>query len=81
MCVVNTQHLPREANSTKRRFRNFGARGVGCAVSFDATQNAFLEKKRSRSTSVLLPSQPSNSDKDFMASFFGQEPESGAKQN
>ena len=40
--------------------------------SFDATLNAFLEKKRSRSTSVLLPSLPSDGDKAFMASFFQQ---------
>ena len=41
--------------------------------SFDATLNDFLEKKRSRSTSVLLPSLPSEGDKAFMASFFKSE--------
>lgn len=56
-------------------------RSASDVQSFDATLNAFLEKKRSRSTSVLLPSQPSNGDQDFMASFFGQEMETNAKEN
>lgn len=56
-------------------------RSASDVQSFDATLNAFLEKKRSRSTSVLLPSQPSNGDQDFMASFFGQELKTNAKEN
>ncbi len=56
-------------------------RSASDVQSFDATLNAFLEKKRSRSTSVLLPSQPSNGDQDFMASFFRQEMKTNAKEN
>ena len=56
-------------------------RSASDVQSFDATLNASLEKKRSRSTSVLLPSQPSNGDQDFMASFFGQELKTNAKEN
>lgn len=39
---------------------------------FDVTLHQFLEKKRSRSQSVLAPSSSGKGDQEFIESFFGK---------
>lgn len=39
---------------------------------FDLTLHKFLERKRARSNSVLLPMAPANGEQEFVAGFFGR---------